>query len=131
MRTSGPSYPRKNLVPNFLGISRSTPDSHYRSAHVPKGLSSESKKLVIKVQVPYNMLTNKPQAGSETLFIYSKERDFVCRVNREDGPAAYDRITRVIQSKGVGGAKAYFAAELKSKDELVVKISEVLAEQPF
>jgi hypothetical protein len=30
-----------------------------------------------------------------------------------------------------GGAKAYFAAELKSKDELVVKVSEVLAEQPF
>jgi hypothetical protein len=31
----------------------------------------------------------------------------------------------------VGGAKAYFAAELKSKDELLVKVSEVLAEQPF
>jgi hypothetical protein len=31
----------------------------------------------------------------------------------------------------VGGAKVYFAAEVKNKDELLVKVLEVLAEQPF
>lgn len=55
----------------------------------------------------------------------------MCAVRRSDGPTAYDRISNVIRTRGVGGAKAYFAAELKSKDELVVKVSEVLAEQPF
>jgi hypothetical protein len=36
-----------------------------------------------------------------------------------------------IYLEGQDGAKAYFAAELKNQDELIVKVSEVLAVQPF
>ena len=65
------------------------------------------------------------------MLVYSKRRDFMCLINREDGPDEYDRIRRVVKSKGVGGVKAYFAAELHGRDELVAKVDEVLAEQPF
>jgi hypothetical protein len=86
---------------------------------------------VIKVQLPSNGFSNQPSSETEELLIYSRKRDFVCNVKRSDGPAGYDRISEVVRLKGVGGAKAYFAAELKSKHELIVKVSEVLAEQPF
>ncbi len=57
--------------------------------------------------------------------------NLVCRVRWCDGPAAYDRILKVVRTRGVGGAKAYFAAELKTKEGLVVDVDEVLSEQPF
>jgi hypothetical protein len=88
--------------------------------------------LVIKVQVPFDLSRGTSVGSSRgNLLVYSKKRDFVCAVRRSDGPTAYDQISNVVRTKGVGGAKAYFAAELKNKDELVVKVSEVLAEQPF
>ena len=62
--------------------------------------------------------------------VYTKKRDFVCQIHRHDGPKAYDELAKIIVEKGVGGCKAYFTADLKSRDELVVK-TEVLAEQPF
>ena len=105
-----------------------TPSSHKRAAHTPK---SESKNLVIKVQVPFDPNSRGPAVGNGNLFLYTKKRDLVCTVRREDNPAGYDRIAQVVRTKGVGSVKAYFAAELKSKDELIVKVSEVLAEQPF
>lgn len=55
----------------------------------------------------------------------------MCTVERAPNPEAYDAVVRIVHSRGVGGVKAYFAAELKSPTELVVKTSEVLAEQPF
>ena len=63
--------------------------------------------------------------------VQNKKRDFVCHVRRQDGTTAYDRIAKVVREQGVGGAKAYFAAELDGRDRLVVKVGEVLAEQPF
>lgn len=130
--THGLIAPTSTFTRNAFGIpTPPIPSSHQRSAHIPKGLLSESKNLVIKVQVPLNLSTGTTGASRGNLLIYSKKRDFVCAVRRSDGPTAYDRISNVIRTRGVGGAKAYFAAELKSKDELVVKVSEVLAEQPF
>jgi hypothetical protein len=131
--TRGVITPTSTLTRNILGIpTPPTPDSHHRSAHIPKGLSSEPKNLIIKVQVPFDLLTGTSARASQgNILVYSKKRDFVCSIRRLDCPAAYDRISNVVKTKGVGGAKAYFAAELKSKDELVVKVSEVLAEQPF
>ena len=88
--------------------------------------------MIIKVQVPFDISRGMSVDSSHgNLLIYSKNRNFVCGVRRSDGPTAYDRISNIVRTKGVGGAKAYFAAELKSKDELLVKVSEVLAEQPF
>jgi hypothetical protein len=104
-----------------------TPERHYRAAHVPK--SSEPKRLIIKVQIPYTGPGGPASTGP--LLVYTKKRDFVCHIRRMDSTAGYDRVSQVIRNQGVGGAKAYFAAELKGADELVVKVSEVLATQPF
>jgi hypothetical protein len=129
---AGQVTPTSNIARQFFGIPTTPiPSSHHRAAHIPKGLSFESKNLIIKVQVPFNMATGGPGSGYGNLFVYSKKRDFVCAIRRVDDPKAYDRISHVIKTQGVGGAKAYFAADLKSKDELVIKVSEVLAEQPF
>ncbi|KAJ7675485.1 ankyrin repeat-containing domain protein [Mycena rosella] len=100
-----------------------------RAAHTPKNLDHESKTLVLKVQVPYTGSSEIRSTGN--LLLYTKKRDFACTIRRSDSPAAYDRISEVVRTKGVGGAKAYFAAELESKEKLVVKVSEVLAEQPW
>lgn len=86
--------------------------------------------MVIKVQVPYGFGT-PAESSKGDLLIYTKKRDFVCMVQWTDEPQAYDRISHVVRTKGVGGAKAYFPAELRSADVLVVKVDEVLAEQPF
>ncbi|KAK0245175.1 hypothetical protein EDD85DRAFT_758570 [Armillaria nabsnona] len=110
-----------------------TPQSHHRFAHTPKNLSADSpKSIVIKVQVPFDALSNRRNVRSGgDLLVYTKKRDFVCTIRRVDGPEEYDRITQVVRTKGVGGAKTYFAAELRGKTVLIVKVSEVLAEQPF
>ncbi len=110
-----------------------TPESHHRFAHTPKNLSADTpKSIVIKVQIPFDALSNgrNVRSGGD-LLVYTKKRDFVCTIRRADGPEEYDRITQVVRTKGVGGAKAYFAAELRGKTALIVKVSEVLAEQPF
>ncbi|KAG6877910.1 hypothetical protein C0993_002396 [Termitomyces sp. T159_Od127] len=124
------TMPTEVLRNRFFGVNDTTPQTHYRSGHVPKHLN-EAKNMVVKVQLPYNLMRSKPEIGAGPLFVYTKKRDFVCRIRREDGAASYNRISNVVAEKGVGGGKAYFAAELKTKDELVIKVSEVLAEQPF
>jgi hypothetical protein len=98
-----------------------------RASHVPKS-TSKPKGLLIKVQLPMTG-TNGPSDAD--LRVYTEKRDLVCDIRRIDGPAGYDRISEMVRTKGVMGLKAYFAAEMRSKDELVVKVSEVLAEQPF
>lgn len=65
------------------------------------------------------------------LLVYNKKRDFVCSIRKVDDADAYLRISQVVRERGVGGAKAYFTAELKSKEELLIKVGDVLAEQPF
>ncbi|KAG7439536.1 uncharacterized protein BT62DRAFT_700288 [Guyanagaster necrorhizus] len=112
-----------------------TPQSHHRFAHTPKNLPAKSlKSIIIKVQVPFDAFSSKPLANVKLdgdLLVYTKKRDFVCTIRRGDAPEEYDHISQVVRIKGVGGAKAYFAAELRSKTALIVKVSEVLAEQPF
>lgn len=112
-----------------------TPESHHRFAHTPKNLSVNSpKSIVIKVQVPFDAFSSRPLANVKLdgdLLVYTKKRDFVCTIRRGDAPEEYDHISQVVRTKGVGGAKAYFAAELRGKTTLIVKVSEVLAEQPF
>jgi hypothetical protein len=83
------------------------------------------KKKIIKVQVPVMPGSN------DHLVVYDAKRELLCYILRRDAPAAYDRLTELVRSKGTSGLKAYLVAELKSKDELVIKIDEVLAEQPF
>jgi hypothetical protein len=122
-----------NLVRSVLNIP--TPPihgRHDRTVHTLKSPQSTGKRIVIKVQVPFDYRSGSPVTDTvQDLLVYTKKRDFVCTIRRADDPAGYDKISEVVRSKGVGGAKAYFAAELKSKDVLIVKISDILAEQPF
>ena len=85
------------------------------------------KHAVIKVQLP--AFTVQGQTGD--CFAYTKNRDFVCKFRQNENPNAWESLIYVIKNKGVGGLKAYFAADMRSKDEILLKISEVLAEQPF
>ncbi|KAJ6501458.1 hypothetical protein C8R47DRAFT_970205 [Mycena vitilis] len=104
-----------------------------RSGHVPKNCSG--KVLVVKVQVPIGEDPQYPATGE--LLVYNKKRDFVCSIRRVDGPVDYDRVALAVRRDGTGsvdgegGVKAYFVAELRGKDILVVKTSEPLAEQPW
>ncbi|KAG6827252.1 hypothetical protein H0H92_012613 [Tricholoma furcatifolium] len=122
--------PFKKLQDQFFGVESTTPESHHRPSHVPKNLSG-SKDIVIKVQLPFDITTRQAIPNNGNMLVYTKKRDLVCQIRRSDGPAAYDRLVKVIGAKGPGGSKAYFVADLKSKDELIIKVSEVLAVQPF
>ncbi|KAJ6512932.1 ankyrin [Mycena sanguinolenta] len=102
-----------------------------RAAATPKHLDRQPKSIVIKVQVPYMPGSGAVVRSTGDLMVYTKKRDFVCRIRRADAPEDYERISEIVRTQGVGGAKAYFAAELESKDRLVVKVGEVLAAQPW
>lgn len=106
-----------------------TPERHFRASHTPK--TRGPKALIVKVQVPYTGSCTTSKESRGPLLVYTKKRDFVCHIRREDGRAEYDRISHIVRTQGVGGAKAYFAAELEDKEALVVKVSEVLAAQPW
>jgi len=104
----------------FHGIDEQpTPPSHSRSAQRPL---SYPKSVIIKIQVAL-------PAGD--MLVYTKKRDFVCNLRRQDAPEAFDRLTRVIRVEGTGGLKGYFAANLLKRNELVVKVDQILAEQQF
>ncbi|KAJ7186842.1 ankyrin repeat-containing domain protein [Mycena filopes] len=128
----GTTMPTADLTRHYMGYptqASSFSNTQTRAAHTPKNLDRASKTLVLKVQVPYTGNTRVRSTGD--LLLYTKKRDFACTIRRADAPADYDRISEVVRTQGVGGAKAYFAAELESKEKLVVKVSEVLAEQPW
>ncbi|KAG6879270.1 hypothetical protein C0992_003945 [Termitomyces sp. T32_za158] len=114
----------------FFGVEDTTSPTCFRTAHIPKNLTT-GKIMVIKVQLPYDHKKKTVMPVTGPLFVYNKNHDFVCQIRREDGATAYDCIRNTVSTKGVGGAKAYFAAELKAKDEMIIKVSQVLAEQPF
>ncbi|KAG1750547.1 ankyrin repeat-containing domain protein [Suillus paluster] len=105
-----------------------------RKSKPPKNtpISFDQKSMIIKVQVPVDPFSPiATSMGLGGLLIYNKKKDFMCTIQRAGNENAYDEIVRMVKSRGVGGVKAYFAAELRTRDELVVKISEPLAEQPF
>ncbi|KAA1475903.1 ankyrin [Dentipellis sp. KUC8613] len=138
--TLKPSYhgtahmmPTATLNRQLLGIQADSPSP--RQMRGSRQASTYPKSVIVKIQVPYalgaSLEYQRSSFSSMPLLVYTKKRDFVCQIRREDDAAAYDRVTRIVKEKGVGSAKGYFAAELKSVDELVVKIGELLAEQPF
>ncbi|KAF9474579.1 hypothetical protein BDN70DRAFT_898860 [Pholiota conissans] len=92
--------------------------------------AADPKDVVIKVQVPVDTSTMRPQPIGDML-VYTKKKDFACVLRRSDDPTAWDKLYQVVTTKSPGGLKAYFAATLVKKKELVIKISEVLACQPF
>ncbi|VDB87424.1 unnamed protein product [Peniophora sp. CBMAI 1063] len=103
------------------------PESHSRTAHQPKKFP---KSLLVKIQIPYAGPPFNFAVSGGNYMVYTKKRDFVAQIRREDAPDSYDKLFKIVSTKGPGGAKGYFLAELKSATELVVK-TEILAEQPF
>ncbi|KZT67864.1 hypothetical protein DAEQUDRAFT_766823 [Daedalea quercina L-15889] len=76
-------------------------------------------------------LSTAPQPNTHSRSVHVPlKRELVCTVEAAGNETAYMRIATTVFTKGVGRAKAYFPA-FKSKDELVCKVGEVLAEQPF
>ncbi|KAJ6501070.1 ankyrin repeat-containing domain protein [Mycena vitilis] len=130
---SGTTMPTAELTRQRLGYPTHASfwsTSQTRTAHIPKNLGRQAKTLVLKVQVP--LTTGDFSAWSHgDLLLYTKKRQFACLIRRTDGPDEYDLVSQVVRTKVVGGTKAYFAAQLESRAKLVVKISEVLAEQPW
>ncbi|KAI0291553.1 hypothetical protein BC826DRAFT_1022422 [Russula brevipes] len=126
-RYPGPKY--STLIPTqqFARVvsGSSGPEISEREQRASHELTEYPKKMIIKVQVP----STRPSAAP--MMVYDAKRELVCNLAREDAPAAYDRLEEVVRSRGTFGMKAYLAADVKSKDELVIKIDEVLAEQPF
>ncbi|KAF8990931.1 ankyrin repeat-containing domain protein [Cyathus striatus] len=99
---------------------------------MPKGPFPKS--VVVNIRVPFTVLLDvllDKFTCTDPLVVYTKKRDLVCYIERNDAPAAYDTVWHLVRENGVGGLNAYFSAELRSKNELVVKVAEVLAEQPF
>jgi hypothetical protein len=94
------------------------------------------KQAIIKVQIPFagHFASPEEQADAErtgNCLVYTKKRDFVCQFRPIDNRNAWKSLIKVVKTKGVGGLKAYFAADIRSEYEIVVKVSEVLAEQSF
>lgn len=108
------------------------PARNSRSVHIPRIPSGQTKQMIIKVQVPMDVeacLPSDKHVGN--LLVYDKKRSLVCRIRKCDNVEGYMRLSEAVLSQGVMGAKAYFLAEMTSSDALVVKVSEVLAEQAF
>lgn len=125
----GTLTPMADFMRNMTGVTSTAPK--FTSTAPPKP-SLSNKAMVIKVQVPWSLVGGTPVNSPETpLLIYNKKRDFVCSVFRSSNPAAYDQIQDVVRKRGVGGAKGYFPAELENPGKLVVKVDQILAEQPF
>jgi hypothetical protein len=113
-----------------MGISTDTSSSRHNktTAWKPNDTPTDMnypRSIVITVQVPVISGT------TGVLLVYTKKRDFICNIRYEDDGNGYARLADVVRTNGVGGLKAYFVAKLRSKDELLVKVSEVLAEQLF
>ncbi|OJA11069.1 hypothetical protein AZE42_06926 [Rhizopogon vesiculosus] len=120
---------RADFTREALGLSNPKPKP---PKNAPPRKAFEQKSMIIKVQVPVDSFTSTASStGFGGLLVYNKKKDFMCTISRNGNVNAYDEVVRTVRSRGVGGVKAYFAAELRSRDELIVKISEPLAEQPF
>jgi hypothetical protein len=65
------------------------------------------------------------------MLVYNKKRSFECMLDYNENPTAYTKIREIIKAKGILGLKAYFPAELRSKDELAVNVAECLPESRF
>jgi len=79
--------------------------------------------MVIKVQLPLE--------GNGGMLVYNKTRSFQCTLSDNDNPTAYTRLQTMIKAKGIFGLKAYFQAELRSKDQLAINVAECLPESKF
>ncbi|KAF5342144.1 hypothetical protein D9611_002036 [Ephemerocybe angulata] len=108
-----------------------TPDvplSQLRNSQPPKKLPAGGKQVIVKIQISPTPLTSRRYVP---MHVYTQKHDFACYLRREDCPEEWDRVYAVIKNRTLSGLKGYFVADIKSRDEFVVKISEPLAAQPW
>ncbi|KAJ3866615.1 hypothetical protein EV359DRAFT_79381 [Lentinula novae-zelandiae] len=142
-----------NFARSVFGYDQHLPTpKNTNRARVPRTKPGKSniKNSIVKVQIAmkptamYGMTFDSNSFDPHgNLLIYTKNRDLVCTIRRKDqlggvsapgvgaGERAFDKLVQTIMTKGIGGAKGYFSAVLKSKKELVIKVEDMLAEQPF
>lgn len=114
----------------FAGLpTEPVPLSQMRTNQAPSKIPAGGKRTVVKIQVP-PVLRNE-DGSYNNLMVYTQKRDFSCMVRRQDCPKEFDRVYEVIKNKTISGLKGYFSAEIQSRDEFAVKVSEVLASQPW
>ncbi|KAJ7482347.1 ankyrin repeat-containing domain protein [Mycena galericulata] len=123
------TIPVAELTRSLLGyptLHSSWMEKRTRTAHIPKHLEHGTiKPFILKVQVPY-FANGCTDDSNGDLLLYTRRRDFACTIRRSDDPASYDVVSHTVRTKGTAGAKAYFAAELHSREKLIIKISQVL-----
>ncbi|KAI0833859.1 ankyrin [Trametes gibbosa] len=108
------------------------PIRNTRAVQIPRIAPGETKKMIIKVQVPMDVAADaSSDKHVHDLLVYDKKRSFVCRVRKQDDVDAYMRLSSAVRTKGTMGTKAYFSAEMTSPSAVVVQVSDVLAEQAF
>lgn len=107
-----------SIAPSSWGVARGPNPSGKLEANVRDG-----RNMIIKIQLPMQ--------GNGGMLVYNKKRNFECMLDYEKNPAAYTRIKKMISEKGILGLKAFFAAELRSKDELAINVGECLPESRF
>ncbi|KAK0200588.1 hypothetical protein DFS33DRAFT_1508896, partial [Desarmillaria ectypa] len=103
-----------------------------RYVRIPKATAEgTSKPLIIKIQAVVDLKTFEPLPGEHDFFVYTKKRDPVCKIRKDDNGIRYDKIAKVLREKGVKGTAMCLAAELRSQELLAVKTSYILEVQPF
>ncbi|KAF9791862.1 hypothetical protein BJ322DRAFT_1148650 [Thelephora terrestris] len=107
-----------STVPSSFGLTRGPNPSGKLEANVRDG-----RNMVIKIQLPLG--------NTGGMLVYNRKRNFECILDYDENPAAYTRLVERIKAKGILGLKAYFPAELRSKDELAINVAECLPESRF
>ena len=107
-----------STVPSSFGHTKGPSPSGKLEANVRDG-----RNMVLKVQIPL--------AGNGGLLVYNKKQSFKCLLEYKENPVAYERIKMTVKEKGILGLKAFFAAELRSRDELAINVAECLPESRF
>ncbi|KIJ50946.1 hypothetical protein M422DRAFT_59022 [Sphaerobolus stellatus SS14] len=119
-------YSQSELIRKNMGMQQPTKRPQSSTGGKWPSKRDLPKQLVIKIQIPY-----PPWKGPAHVWFIPKREIWSARYAHKKNGSNYDTLISVIKEKGVGGAKAYFTAEMTSKDELIVKTGDVLAEQSF
>ena len=107
-----------SIVPSSFGSTKGSNETGRLEANVRDG-----RNMVLKVQASMQ--------GYGGMLVYNKKRTFECVLEYNKNPDAYVRIKKIISEKGILGLKAYFTAELRSKDELAINVADCLPESRF
>jgi hypothetical protein len=128
---SGWLCPNEPFIRGLTGRppTKPVPSTRLSLGHFPANLPPSGKQAIVKIHVP--PILKDPGGNCRPMLVYTQKRDFSCILQREDGQREWDRLSDVIRKQTVSALKGYFIVDIKSRDKLVVKVSEPLATQPW